>query len=159
MTIWRCWNITLLLACTQVQLANTLRLRMGNKVLAQIRDQYGGLLALLERFPRLFKVHVGRVSFRDVSPGNIYRRSAPCFGHVSQVDRIPKNDTVSLLDDNGYSPVGHVSQSNSHHSGGSSSSSSQATSRCLHVGNVAAHLTEEELRRQFSVYGHIQALK
>jgi len=74
-------------------------------------------------------------------------------------DRIPKNDTVSLLDDNGYSPVGHVSQSNSHHSGGSSSSSSQATSRCLHVGNVAAHLTEEELRRQFSVYGHIQALK
>ena len=59
-----------------VELANTLRARLGTKTLARVRDKYGGLLFLLERY---------RIFFR--------------------VNRIPKNDSVSLLSETskGYS--------------------------------------------------------
>jgi hypothetical protein len=51
-----------------VELANTLRARVGTDFLANIRERWGGLLALLECYQTLFRV-----------------------------DRIPKNDKVTLL--------------------------------------------------------------
>jgi hypothetical protein len=51
-----------------VELANFLRARVGFDVLARIRERWGGLLSLLERHPTRFRV-----------------------------DRIPKNDIVTLL--------------------------------------------------------------
>lgn len=51
-----------------VELANTLRARLGTKVLAKVREKYGGLLFMLERHQNLFRV-----------------------------DRIPKNDCVTLM--------------------------------------------------------------
>ena len=51
-----------------VELANTLRARVGTEVLAHIRERWGGLLSLLERHP-----------------------------HVFRVERIPKNDLVTLV--------------------------------------------------------------
>ena len=55
-------------ALKAVELANTLRARIGTEMLAQIRERWGGLLALLERYQTLFRV-----------------------------DRIPKNDKVTLI--------------------------------------------------------------
>jgi hypothetical protein len=51
-----------------VELANTLRARVGTEVLAHIRERWGGLLSLLERHPHKFRV-----------------------------ERIPKNDLVTLV--------------------------------------------------------------
>ena len=51
-----------------VELANTLRARVGTEVLAHIRERWGGLLSLLER-----------------------------HSHVFRVERIPKNDLVTLV--------------------------------------------------------------
>jgi hypothetical protein len=51
-----------------VELANTLRARVGTDVLAQVRERWGGLLSLLEKLPGIFLV-----------------------------ERIPKNDLVSLV--------------------------------------------------------------
>lgn len=53
-----------------VELANTLRARVGTEILALVRENWGGLLSLLERHGKDFRV-----------------------------DRIPKNDMVTLHDD------------------------------------------------------------
>ena len=66
-------------ALKAVELANTLRARIGTEMLAQIRERWGGLLALLERYQTLFRV-----------------------------DRIPKNDKVTLICSLGTS---HISSS------------------------------------------------
>lgn len=58
-----------------VELANTLRARVGTEVLAHIRERWGGLLSLLERHT-----------------------------HVFRVERIPKNDLVTLV--GGVTPSG-----------------------------------------------------
>jgi hypothetical protein len=52
-----------------VELANTLRSRLGNESLVHVRELCGGLLTLLEKHPSIFQVH-----------------------------RIPKSDTVSLVE-------------------------------------------------------------
>eukprot|EP01037_Dinobryon_pediforme_P039378 gene39378-47936_t len=52
-----------------VELANTLRARVGTEVLAQVRERWGGLLSLLEKHKERFLV-----------------------------ERIPKNDRVRLVD-------------------------------------------------------------
>jgi hypothetical protein len=72
-----------------VELANTLRARVGTEVLAHIRERWGGLLSLLERHPRVFRV-----------------------------DRIPKNDLVSLVGAGPPPPPPH-SHSHSHSQAGS----------------------------------------
>ena len=129
-----------------------LRAKMGTEALASVRENRGGLLTLLERFPRLFRV-----------------------------DRIPKNDSVSLLIP-AHRPMVNQAQAHQLNNqrmagnmgmvgggrvgmgmpmingmpqmvpmpmqGGSSN-----VSRCLHVGNVSATMTEDELRRQFSMFG------
>jgi hypothetical protein len=40
-----------------VELANTLRARVGIESLGQIRERWGGLLALLEKYPDVFRVN------------------------------------------------------------------------------------------------------
>jgi len=51
-----------------VELANTLRARVGTEALAKVRERWGGLLSLIEKHQKLFRV-----------------------------DRIPKNDKVTLI--------------------------------------------------------------
>ncbi len=59
-----------------VELANTLRARVGTEIMALVRERWGGLLTLLERHPDRFLV-----------------------------ERIPKNDRVSLLIGNDGVPL------------------------------------------------------
>eukprot|EP01038_Epipyxis_sp_PR26KG_P008631 gene8631-11664_t len=63
-----------------VELANTLRARVGTDALAHIRERYGGLLTLLEKFRSTFRV-----------------------------DRIPKNDKVTLISNKLSLNEGHFS--------------------------------------------------
>ena len=136
-----------------VELANTLRARVRQTFLAQIRERWGGLLALLEQATRVFRVR-----------------------------RIPKNDTVALVlpgdSDTDSSPRSRrgsrdglsdsekdsFGRSTSHaYSSGSEGEDGGRTrehaSRCLHVGNVPAQLTEEQLCREFEKFGEVEGLK
>jgi hypothetical protein len=65
-----------------VELANTLRARVGTEILAQVRERWGGLLSLLEKLPGVFLV-----------------------------ERIPKNDLVSLANRPASMPATPVSSS------------------------------------------------
>lgn len=125
---------------------------VGTEALARIREKWGGLLALLEK-----------------------------HGSSFRVDRIPKNDKVTLLPGQleltaATSLVGahrieagdgtgeaflSAAQGSSTSSGalnGNSSNSSSAT-RCLHVGNVPANMTESQLVREFEKFGQLEGLK
>jgi len=149
-----------------VELANTLRARVGIDVLSRIRERWGGLLSLLEKEHNLFRV-----------------------------DRIPKNDKVTLLNFSKGFSLSHLSSlsnngSNNNISGNNSSSSSRypqhtnnqqslsqkskenhrklsdpldpqaiGATRCLHVGNVPTNLTELQLMREFEKFGELDGLK
>jgi RNA recognition motif-containing protein len=149
-------------ALKAVELANTLRARVGTEVLAYVRETWGGLLSLLERHPKFFRV-----------------------------DRIPKNDMVTLCDeqspaqahslnlDDPHASIApgvvnsllrpSISQSNlsesSHGQDTFSPTSPESqggagyVSKCLHVGNVPNNLTEKDLIKEFDKYGSIEAVK
>lgn len=135
--------MTMLGTLQAVELANVLRARMGTDSLAMIRESHGGLLALLEKHTAMFRV-----------------------------DRIPKNDSVTLqasdaqLLELNVEDVRRDAQapgaSRSYESGTipeTWTSSLAIPSRCLHVGNVAVSMTEDKLRQQFGAYGRIESLK
>lgn len=129
-----------------VELANVLRARMGTEALAIVREAHGGLLSLLEKHNTVFKV-----------------------------DRIPKNDCVSLPASDEELAALDLEDIRADASGDGSgaggrgvdsgivpeswSSSLAIPSRCLHVGNVAITMTEEKLRHQFGAFGKIESMK
>lgn len=154
-------------ALKAVELANTLRARVGTDVLAYVRESWGGLLSLLEKHPKVFRV-----------------------------DRIPKNDMVTLCDDglgksdgasdgNGVygdsslnssimSSIGldddlglrstHTSATNLDSMGtldglSGNDNMNSYVSKCLHVGNVPANLSEKDLLKEFEKYGSVEAVK
>lgn len=134
-----------------VELANFLRARVGSDVLAHIRERWGGLLALLERHPSRFRV-----------------------------ERIPKNDMVSLI---GFEPP-IVAQSYSkpssaptiyaqpsmHHAHSPLKSAtpdivdrrprlildSEKISSTLLIGGVPPQLNEEQLALEFDRFGEVE---
>mmetsp|Transcript_16128 Transcript_16128/g.21331 ORF Transcript_16128/g.21331 Transcript_16128/m.21331 type:complete len:560 (+) Transcript_16128:166-1845(+) len=115
-----------------VELANTLRALIGPDALSAAREYFGGMLLLLEQYPSMFKVQ-----------------------------RIPKNDTVTLI-------VEHKLSDSSERSGSSVSSfgsnernsgDSQPITRCLHIGNIPSHMSEETLRQNIERYEKVQSLK
>jgi len=88
-----------------VELANTLRARVGIDVLSRIRERWGGLLSLLEKEHNLFRV-----------------------------DRIPKNDKVTLINLSKVFSLSHLSSlsngngnGNKSNSGGNNSNSSNSS--------------------------------
>lgn len=130
-----------------VELANTLRARVGTEPLGRVRELWGGLLALLEMHPRLFKV-----------------------------ERIPKNDVVSLAIPGGESsqqvdlPARNPSSqhgeevkteepsssSSSSLSQGESNNNNTASSRCLHVSSLLPTIVEADIMNAFGVFGDIE---
>lgn len=119
-----------------VELANTLRARIGTDILADIRERWGGLLALLERQQDLFVVR-----------------------------RIPKNDFVCLANSQEGKKLRSLDES-ANNSGSFSSfenfddpGNEGQVSRCLHVGNVPSHLTEDQLYVEFERFGELEGLK
>ncbi|KAJ1434686.1 hypothetical protein B484DRAFT_325949, partial [Ochromonadaceae sp. CCMP2298] len=109
-----------------VELANTLRARVGTDALGRIRERWGGLLALLEKQSSLFRV-----------------------------DRIPKNDKRLDLKKGNAMGMGGSYESLSPNAGGGAANAT----RCLHVGNVPANLSEVQLMREFEKFGQLDGLK
>ena len=204
-----------------VELANTLRARVGTEVLAHIRERWGGLLSLLERHAHIFRVEripkndlvtlvngggvtsatthpppagsqasalirsssrvasspgftaqsqiqgdqhgLGQGSFYNNSGGQLHCASAPPTLALAQgLHRTQSPPATS-------SGMGQYSQ---HYSGGSNlggeyivmnggagSSGEGTVSRCLHVGNVPANMTETQLLRELERYGDVDCLK
>jgi len=123
-----------------VELANIIRGLVGSESLCRARECFGGLLSLLEQFPQIFIV-----------------------------ERIAKNDTVSLRPPRtsaagaiNLSPVmlnkNQQSQAISENQGGTPSLPPNCT-RCLHIGNIPAHVSEEALRQSIERIEKVLSLK
>ena len=112
-----------------VELANTLRARVGTEPLSMVREVWGGLLSLLEQYPHLF-----------------------------HVERIPKNDVVSLVGSEAHS----IDHSNNKQSSpvcfarNTSKEGETHHSRCLHISHVSPGTSEDDLLLVFGVYGEIE---
>jgi RNA recognition motif-containing protein len=138
-----------------VELANTLRARVGTEVLSIVRERWGGLLSLLERHKDRFLV-----------------------------ERIPKNDRVSLATKSsggsGDDTAGKDGATNEPKENGEEDHDvadgmessdaidpetglnlleSQQASKCLHVGNVPNSYTEVQLMKEFEKFGQLDGLK
>lgn len=209
-----------------VELANTLRARVGTEVLAHIRERWGGLLSLLERHAHVFRVeripkndlvtlvngggasaasaHTQGVSSTQVgaqvsvstrSGGRV--PSSPAFAVQSQMQGEQHgpgpssfyNNTGLQLHCTSAPPTLAISQGlhrtqsppanssamgqySQNYGGGSSgtgeymvmngaagSNGEGTVSRCLHVGNVPANMTETQLLRELERYGDVDCLK
>ncbi len=132
---------------------------VGTESLARVREQWGGLLSLLEKHSAHFRV-----------------------------DRIPKNDKVTLVSNEGdedddaavfgdgggfgarlgglrAAPGASRVHGSSAHGGDSSGWSASSgvsaagATRCLHVGNVPANMSEVQLMREFEKFGQLDGLK
>lgn len=136
-----------------VELANTLRARVRQNYLAQIRERWGGLLALLEQAARVFRVR--RIPKNDtvalVLPGDSDTDSSPRSRQGSR-------DGVSDTEKDSFGRSHHAYSSGSENEDGGRGGKEHA-SRCLHVGNVPAQLTEEQLCCEFEKFGEVEGLK
>ena len=219
-----------------VELANTLRARVGTEVLAHIRERWGGLLSLLERHTHVFRVE--RIPKNDLvtlvgggtpaagglqssqlaaARGGRHTSSPALMGQVQglgqgqgqgggqgqgqggqglgqgqgqgqgQIQIQGGGDQINLggsiyhnpssqspLPPNAVTrtlspPISNSSMSSYHaHYGGAgeylsgnggSCSGEGTVSRCLHVGNVPANMTETQLLRELERYGDVDCLK
>jgi len=122
-----------------VELANTLRARVGIESLGQIRERWGGLLALLEKYPDVFRV-----------------------------SRIPKNDVVTLIASgqtlaNGLARVSpsptNVNSNSNNNSANANSNEDHLLSRFLHLGNLPPHIVEDNLTQELQNYGDLDGLR
>lgn len=218
-----------------VELANTLRARVGTEVLAHIRERWGGLLSLLERHTHVFRVEripkndlvtlVGggtpaagglQSSHLAAARGGRHTSSPALMGqgqgqglgqgqgqghgqgqiqgqglgqgqgqgqiqiqggsdqinlggsiyhNPSSQSPLPANAVTRTLSP----PISNSSMSSYHaHYGGAgeylsgnggSCSGEGTVSRCLHVGNVPANMTETQLLRELERYGDVDCLK
>lgn len=130
-----------------VELANTLRARVGTELLAMVREKWGGLLCLLERHSDRFLVEripkndrVSLVNFANTTPVTAAPAAAPVVSKaavaVPAVIAAQEEDTDSSDEDDLAN-----------------------ASRCLHVGNVPMGYTEVQLMREFEKYGQLEGLK
>ena len=215
-----------------VELANTLRARVGTEVLAHIRERWGGLLSLLERHAHVFRVeripkndlvtlvnggglgnsipHSGSVGgtlssqsqsqSASLMRGGRAATSSPGFSSQGQLQSVGDlqgqgqglspfyTNSVGQLHSASAPPSLPINQGSMHRtqsppiSSGTLGSYSQhygssgmgeymivnggglgggegTVSRCLHVGNVPAHMTETQLLRELERYGDVDCLK
>ena len=130
-----------------VELANTLRARVGTEILANVRVMCGGLLNVLEKYPDIF--YVQRISKNDqVSLLSSAVRSPS--DKSKKIVNVDKNDEGAMKNDNGDNR-----QFQNH-----DSQQQQNTfySRFLYVENIQAHITDEEIHSNFESFGEIDTL-
>ena len=204
-----------------VELANTLRARVGTEVLAHIRERWGGLLSLLERHTHIFRVE--RIPKNDLvtlvngggvtsvtthpppggSQATALTRSGSRMSSSSgfTVQSQIQGEQHGLAQGSFYNNSGvqlhsasapptlaltqglhrtlsppatssGIGQYGQHYSsgntaggeyvvmnGGAGGSGEGTVSRCLHVGNVPANMTETQLLRELERYGDVDCLK
>lgn len=150
-----------------VELANTLRARVGTESLARVREQWGGLLSLLEKHSAHFRVDripkndkvtllqggsgqdLGALtSFDHAGAASVHTRRPAATGLVEP------NAVHSPQFGNGYTSSGASNPGSSY-----STPSAAGATRCLHVGNVPANMTEVQLVREFEKFGQLDGLK
>jgi RNA recognition motif-containing protein len=161
-----------------VELANTLRARVGTEVLAQVRERWGGLLSLLEKHKDRFLVERipknDRIRLIDVATGTGHEQSSTKASYTAP-QGLKANGAEELKGGNDDS--GKLSCENNDHLGfesdfhaegysdgtnglnSSSSNHNHTASRCLHVGNVPNTYTDAQLTKEFEKFGVIEGLK
>jgi len=142
---------------------NNLLYVVGTESLARVREQWGGLLSLLEkhsthfrvdRIPKNDKVTLISTDEDDAAIFGDAARSAGLRGLNSQ--GVPKATFSGAL--NGENGSLNQSWSNQSASAAAGASAAGAT-RCLHVGNVPANMSEVQLMREFEKFGQLDGLK
>ena len=138
---------------------------MGTESLARVREQWGGLLSLLEKHSTHFRVD--RIPKNDkVTLICTDDDDAAIFGDSSRLGGLslrglgaagaPKASFAGMLNgENGSSAQGWSSQNASAAAGASAA----GATRCLHVGNVPANMSEVQLMREFEKFGQLDGLK
>jgi hypothetical protein len=132
-----------------VELANTLRARVGTEVLALVRERWGGLLSLLERHPEKFFVE--RIPKNDRVSLYTSALAAAAAATALQNQQL---DAANLESNDQAHPFSSMESSNEE-----LGSDSQLASRCLHVGNVPSNFTEVQLMNEFEKFGQLDGLK
>jgi hypothetical protein len=149
-----------------VELANTLRARIGTEILAHIRERWGGLLTLLEMHSLVFRVE--RIPKNDLVSliiNGTYEEQNQNSSYVdkssNRIPLSPRTPSPQLFNhQNDESPV-EINKYNifdpqhiTSHNG-----SEGQVSRCIHVGNVPANLNESQLLHEFERFGKVDGLK
>eukprot|EP01039_Chlorochromonas_danica_P002495 gene2495-2733_t len=168
-----------------VELANTLRARVGTEILALVREKWGGLLSLLERHSDRFLVERipknDRVSLVDYLTGSKdaigTNESSVTTGGNSLIASSTVSATVPNIGEEASPTVAtdhtvcsdEISslQLNEHGTDDGAVASGvegldedlSNASRCLHVGNVPQGYTEIQLMREFEKFGTLEGLK
>lgn len=159
-----------------VELANTLRARVGTEVLAMVRERWGGLLSLLEQHPDQFTVERVPKNDRVVLTNNSNTNSNGNGNGSEQEEgtRTNEADEVDVtqrqqqsMENNGEShdtnttstsdPASSFAGTTNGNNG--NGNTNQTPSRCLHVGNVPNHFTEVDLMKEFEKFGMIEGIK
>lgn len=131
--------------------------------MARVREQWGGLLSLLEKHNTHFRVDripkndkVTLISTDDSAEAAIFgdagsartaglRASAP-FGTTKAPFALPINGES-------------VPSSQGWNNQSAAGASAAGATRCLHVGNVPANMSEVQLMREFEKFGQLDGLK
>lgn len=138
-----------------VELANTLRARVGTEVLGIVRERWGGLLSLLERHPDRFFVE--RIPKNDRV--SLYNSAKAALALQAQQDSITSRVNDSHIDGSDASNPANLNGGEVLDANGLSQVDAQQASRCLHVGNVPSSYTEVQLMREFEKFGQLDGLK
>ena len=143
-----------------------LRNRIGKASLVTVRERCGGLLVLLERHPRLFRVDripkndcVSLVPTTPAMVAQLLSSAASDKGGASSGSGNTAEDAVDGAGDAAGAFGGGDAASASQPPGSPGGADHGMSTRCLHVGNVASNMTEANLRAKFGKYGPIEALK
>ena len=153
-----------------VELANTLRARVGTEILSSIKETWGGLLSLLEKQPKSFRVD--RIPKNDMVTLVSYEVSKDDINqlllyHVPPTANIPQyashgqtgTRTGNSVYGNSKTTTNPEIRKNHSFNNIASSTLVNGASRCLHVGNIPAQLTEAQLLKEFDKYGPVDGLK
>lgn len=143
-----------------------LRNRIGKASLVTVRERCGGLLVLLERHPRLFRVDripkndcVSLVPTTPAMVAQLLSSAASDKGGASSGSGATAEDAVDGAGDAAGAFGGGDAACASQPPGSPGGADHGMSTRCLHVGNVASNMTEANLRAKFGKYGPIEALK
>ena len=155
-----------------VELANTLRARVGQETLVAIRERCEGMLSLLERYPKVFIVD--RIPKNDCvslrSPSVKQLRDKNGSVPVSASRTLSRSEPVIPTSSSSPQPIGSVPSLvaiiNGFTPGGQSPApypslgyvKDTQASNCLHIGNVPLNVSEIHLRKEFEAFGDIECL-
>lgn len=156
-----------------VELANTLRARVGTDVLAHVRERWGGLLSLLERHPTLFRVE--RIPKNDIvmlagsrwagsrSDDTFAPQSLLSAGQNQSFNQGLRSyhgdQQKSMLKRFGQQPHDIKSIQALHSQQPYEQRSDDVPSKCLLLESVPAQISEAQLYLELERYGEVEGMR